>query len=142
MDDNKKITGGCLCEDLRNEGKGEPSWVVHCHCRSCQRASGAAFLTYVGFAIEDLVWSEGKLRIYESSSDGERGFCSRCGSTLTFARPLRKEIGVFAGTVDDPQSITPTEHMFFDHHFAWLDMRDESPRYGRHPPGNEDRDQE
>ncbi len=141
MSHDKKITGGCLCGDLRYEGNGEPRWVVHCHCRWCQRASGSAFLTYVGFAIDDLVWSKGKLSIYESSPGVERGFCPRCGSTLTFARPSRDEISVFAGTLDDPDSITPTAHAFFDHHFSWLDINDEAPRHARHPPGNEDRDQ-
>ncbi len=141
MGENKSTAGGCLCGDLRYEGKGEPRWVVHCHCRWCQRASGAAFLTYIGFSIDNLLWSKGELSIYESSPGVERGFCPRCGSTLTFARPPRNEISVFAGTLDDPNCITPTAHAFFDHHFTWLDMRDESPRYGRFPPGNEDREQ-
>ena len=138
---NKSISGGCLCGDLRYEGRGEPSWVVHCHCRNCQRASGAAFLTYIGFSIDRLRWSKGKPAIFESSVGVERGFCPRCGSTLTFARPSRNEISVFAGTLDEPNGITPTAHAFFDHHFSWLDICDDSPRYGRHPPGNEDRDQ-
>ena len=116
---NKKSTmGGCLCGELRYEGKGEPAWVVHCHCKWCQRVSGAAFLTYIGFSIENLTWSKGKLSIYESTPGVERGFCSRCGSTLTFARPSRNEISVFAGTLDDPDRITPMAHAFFDHHFA------------------------
>ncbi len=133
--------GGCLCGNLRYEGRGEPKWVVHCHCRSCQRHSGAAFLTYVGFTIDDLVWQKGAPAIYESSPGVERGFCPACGSTLTFARPSRNEISVFAGSLDEPDDLTPTAHAFYDHHFAWLDLTDEAPRYPRHPPGNEDRDQ-
>ena len=125
---------------MRYEGRGEPRWVVHCHCKSCQRVSGAAFLTYVGFATDDLLWTRGAPSIYKSSTEVERGFCPRCGSTMTFARPPRGEISVFAGTLDNPHHLAPTAHAFFDHHFEWLDIHDQSPRHPRHPPGNEDRD--
>ena len=134
------ISGGCLCGNLRYEGQGAPRWVVHCHCRWCQRHSGAAFLTYVGFDLKDLRWTRGELAIYESSPGVERGFCPRCGSTLSFARPPRGEISVFAGSLDDPDSIAPTVHAFYDYHFAWMEIADGLPRHGRHPPGNEDRD--
>lgn len=135
-------TGGCLCGETRFEGQGKPRWVVHCHCRWCQRHSGAAFLTYVGFKTEDLVWSKGAPAIYESSPGVERGFCPNCGSTLTFARPSRQEISVFAGSLDQPDNLAPTAHAFYDHHFTWLELADEAPRYPRHPPENEDRDRE
>lgn len=134
------ITGGCLCGHLRYQGDGPPRWIVHCHCRICQRHSGAAFLTYVGFAIDDLEWAGEGPAVYESSPGVERGFCPRCGSTVSFARPPRGEISVFAGTLDDPDGIAPTGHAFYDHHFAWMEIDDGLPRYARHPPGNEDRD--
>ena len=72
----------------------------------------------------------------------ERGFCAICGSTMTFARPELNEISVFAGTLDDPDSIVPTGHAFYDDHISWLEINDNLPRYARHPPGNEDRDTE
>jgi SAM-dependent MidA family methyltransferase len=55
----------------------------------CQRSSGSAFVTWVGLdadrcAIED---AENRLNWYRSSDLGERGFCSRCGSTLFFRSP-------------------------------------------------------
>ena len=132
-------SGKCLCGLTRFECQGEAKWVVHCHCRNCQRHSGAAFLTYVGFAIEDVSWPKGPPAIYESSPGVERGFCRHCGSTLTFARPTRNEISVFAGSLDEPHNLVPSAHAFYDHHFAWLEVADEAPRYPRHPPGNEDR---
>lgn len=134
MDPESTTTGGCLCGDLRYQGRGEPTWVAHCHCRWCQRYSGAAFLTCVGFAIEDLECSSGKLAIYESSSEVERGFCPRCGSTLTCSRLSRNETGVLAGSLDNPHGIRPTAHMFFVHCFAWPEIKDELPRYERFSP--------
>ena len=133
-------TGGCLCGQVRFDGQGQPEWIVHCHCNWCQRHSGAAFLTYIGFKIENLRWLSGQQAVYASSPGVERGFCANCGSTLTFARPMRNEISVFAGSLDEPYEIKPTGHAFWDHHLPWLDMADDAPRHARHPPGYEDRD--
>ncbi|MEE8500971.1 MAG: GFA family protein [Kiloniellales bacterium] len=136
------ITGGCLCGEVRYRATGEAFWVAHCHCRWCQRASGAAFLTYVGFRTEDLEWVKGVPTIYKSSVQVERGFCARCGGTLSFARPSRAEIGVCAGTLDNPQDLAPEAHIFTDHQLAWLHLDDGLPRHGRFPPGAEDREPE
>ena len=133
-------TGGCLCGEVRYRAEGEVRWIVHCHCRWCQRASGAAFLTYVGFDPGDFEWIAGAPTIFESSAGVERGFCSRCGGTLSFARPNRGEISVFAGSLDDPHHLAPTAHAFAEREFAWLHLDDGLPRHPRHPPGNEDRD--
>ena len=136
------ITGGCLCGEVRYRARSDALWVAHCHCRWCQQASGAAFLTYLGFRTEDLEWVEGAPTIYKSSAEVERGFCARCGSTLTFARPGRGEIGVFAGGLDDAHDLKAAFHMFTDHQFAWLHLDDGLPRHGRFPPSAEDREPE
>ncbi len=52
------VTGGCLCGEVRYRAQGEPLWVVHCHCRWCQRVSGAAFLTCISFRTVDFEWVE------------------------------------------------------------------------------------
>jgi len=35
-------TGGCLCGAIRYQTLGEPAFTLRCHCRDCQRQSGAA----------------------------------------------------------------------------------------------------
>ncbi len=135
-----EATGGCLCGEVRYQAKGVALWVVHCHCRWCQQASGAAFLTYVGFGTDDLEWVKGAPTIFRSSAQVERGFCARCGSTLSFARPGRGNIDVCVGTLDNPHDIEPEEHIFTDHQLAWLHIEDDLPRHGRFPPGDEDRE--
>ena len=71
-----------------------------------------------------LVW-------YRSSGQGERGFCSRCGSTLFFrserwAGELHVTLANFSGPVDR----SPQAHVFWDSHVDWvtLDAEDGLPR--------------
>jgi hypothetical protein len=50
----------------------------------CQRAHGAAFVTWVGVKRERVTLEGDALRWYQSSADSRRGFCERCGSSLFF----------------------------------------------------------
>ena len=133
-------TGGCLCGAVRYETSTLPIWVGHCHCRLCQKHSGSAFSTGVMFRGDNVVWLAEKPAVYESSPGIERGFCKICGSTLSFARPDRDEITVLAGSLDDPNVITPSEHIFAEQQCDWLHLNDGLPSHDRFPPGGEDRE--
>ena len=126
-------SGRCLCGEVQFTAKLPSKWVAHCHCTMCQRSSGSAFVTWVGLdsdqcRIED---PRNHLAWYQSSDQGERGFCSRCGSTLFFrsqrwAGELHVTLANFVGPVDRP----PQAHVFWDTHVAWvkLDEKDGLPR--------------
>jgi len=135
-------SGGCLCGQIRYEAKGEPVAVATCHCRSCQRLSGGPFLTFVGFEPQNVVWIKDEPTTYESSETVQRGFCPTCGSTVSFARPTHNVISVMAGSLDDPDSITPEMHCFTDHQNSWLKLTDGLARHGRFPAEWGDRESE
>ena len=40
--------GQCLCGAVAFTAALPSKWVAHCHCTLCQRAHGAAFVTWVG----------------------------------------------------------------------------------------------
>lgn len=75
------ITGHCLCGavTLTVSGLHDPSPGA-CHCRMCQRWSGAVFLAFD--VQSDALTVKGPVAIYASSSFAERAFCSVCGSHL------------------------------------------------------------
>jgi len=42
-----KLTGQCLCGDVRFEANGEVSMQGNCHCSDCKQITGATFATLV-----------------------------------------------------------------------------------------------
>lgn len=75
------LEGKCLCGavTLRVAGAHDPQPGA-CHCRMCQRWSGAVFLAFD--VQSDALTVTGPVAIYASSSFAERAFCSVCGSHL------------------------------------------------------------
>lgn len=127
-------TGGCMCGAVRYEARGEPFWVGHCHCASCRRHTGAPVVTFVGFMTDQVRFTKGERRIYNSTPGVGRGFCGRCGTSLTWEGKSnlagRGAIVEFhIGTFDDPDAFVPTNHLFYPDRIAWFDVADDLPRY-------------
>ena len=98
-------------------------------------------MTFVLFEGEGRVeWPNGSPSVYAMADGVERGFCPDCGSTISFSRPERAETNVLAGSLDDPDAVTPMLHIFTEQQCAWLEIDDELPRHARFPPHATDRD--
>lgn len=130
------FTGGCLCGDIRYEARGEPTGVNHCHCVQCQRASGAAMATWATWLAADVRFVKGRPTEFASSPGARRGFCAKCGSTLSWraAEGTPPEIDLAAGSLDDPNPITPRDHIFTKSRRRWLPLCDGLPAYSEHRP--------
>lgn len=117
-------TGGCLCGQVHYEVTADPLMVAVCHCRHCQRQSGAPFS--VVWAVSDAAFSQsGDTREFTDRGDSgavvRRLFCPDCGS------PIRSRIDgtpgvsfVKAGTLDRPDSHAPSLEVYCDRAWAWL----------------------
>ena len=97
----KALTGGCQCGALRYEWRERPTYASICHCRMCQKASGQPFMALTGGKIENLPWTRGQQSIFKSSEHGERGFCSTCGTRLTYRLEGTGRISVAMASLDD-----------------------------------------
>ena len=123
-----ETAGRCLCGDVAFRARLPSKWVAHCHCTLCQRSSGAAFVTWVGLHDAGVVIDDthGRLSWHASSATGERGFCSRCGSTLFFRSPRWPgELHVTRANFDGPVDRLPQAHVFWDTHVDWAPLADD-----------------
>jgi hypothetical protein len=129
--EEQKVSGACLCGEVRFEA-GLPSlWCAHCHCTQCQRFHGAPVVTWAGFNAEGfrITAGESKLRWYASSPPAQRGFCGECGSSLFF-RSSRwpGEMHVALANIEGSLDREPEGHVFYDSHVHWLQLADDLPR--------------
>lgn len=122
--------GHCLCGAVRFAIRLPSKWVVHCHCRRCQRAHGAAFVTWVGVdesaaQVDD---AQQALAWHVAAEGGHRGFCARCGSPMFF-RSARYpgELHLARALFDDPLDRAPESHAFYDSHVDWVTIAEPLP---------------
>ena len=125
-------TGGCLCGAVRYRATEGPVRAVNCHCGMCRKSSGAAFLTFVHFAVGAFTWTAGAATRYRSSSEAERGFCDRCGSQLMMHESvLDDRVQVTLGSLDQPGDVRPDDHVWTESQLPWLRVEDDLPRFPR-----------
>lgn len=125
--------GGCLCGAVRYETTAVPLNQRVCHCRECQKAIGASFNARVLMRIADVAVT-GPIGTVHSSETLERGFCSRCGSTIFSRRANAGVIGLTAGSLDDPALFEPDMHFWVASKQPWLQIADDLPQYPEWPP--------
>jgi len=109
-------SGQCLCGAVRFRCEGEPVIVAHCHCRDCQRLSGAGHTTGAMFATADVV-VDGQPSAYrltaESGNTVTRSFCGACGSPLWGANTAMPGfMTISAGLFDEPGTLAPQVAIF------------------------------
>jgi len=105
------LAGGCQCGAVRFRLEGAPGGASICHCRMCQKATGGFFGPYVSVPrIEDLVWTRGERKRFQSSNKVHRGFCGDCGTPLTFEFGDR-HVGIAIGALDRPADVTLSEQL-------------------------------
>lgn len=127
--------GGCLCGAVRYRAQGQPLGVEYCHCSMCRRASGAPVVVWAAFPSVAVTFTRGEPARYGSSERGRRGFCSHCGSTLTFQWSDRvEEIDLSVGTLDDPGRLAPRWHIYTADRVPWLHIADDLPRHPQRRP--------
>lgn len=125
-------TGGCLCGDIRFRVRGRPGLVEYCHCGRCRKGSGAPVMAWAGVLRRDFEWTRGTPRIFASSEGVERGFCGRCGTTLSHASAaFPEEMYVSVAALDDAPSLPPEVHIWRCERLPWFDTADSLPRYLR-----------
>lgn len=132
MSSFRPLEGGCLCGAVRYRVTQPPLDSGYCHCRMCQRVSGAPAQVWVQVPLDGLAWSKGAPQAYRSSDRAERLFCRSCGSSLAFRSwPEPTTIELNAGTLDDPAAVPPRRHIWTESQLPWFHLDDGLPRHRR-----------
>jgi hypothetical protein len=123
--------GGCLCGRVRWRATAEPANVRVCHCRNCQRATGAPFYARAVFLAGDFE-RHGETTSWPTSPRVDRLSCARCGTPL-FSAPKDPpaRIGVALATFDDPQAVAPQAHIWVSEKLGWVSLDDGLPQHGQ-----------
>ncbi len=135
--------GQCLCGSVAFTAQQPSLWVVHCHCTRCQRAHGAAFVTWVGFlqqqvqihdSKQQLKWFRTTTPHTQNSAQNntqtetqtethisERGFCAQCGSPMFFkSTACANEIHIARALFTTPLTAQPDAHVHYDTQVDWV----------------------
>ena len=132
--------GGCLCGAVRYECGGEPVFSLQCHCRDCQRQSGAPHVAAVRMPAEAFRIVRGTPKRYlakaESGNTITRSFCGACGTPLYIQVSTRPDIvGVRVCTFDDPSWFRPEANIFVKSAQPWDRLAPEVPAFDIYPSG-------
>jgi hypothetical protein len=126
------MLGGCHCGAIRYEVSAPPFAADFCHCRDCQRTTGAPVGAWMDFMAAQVRWLQGAPTEYASSADIRRGFCAACGSTLSYRSVSHPDYLTLAiVSLDDPQAVEPTYHIYTSRRMRWLPLQDDRPAYPR-----------
>ncbi|WP_108461202.1 GFA family protein [Devosia naphthalenivorans] len=116
---DEALTGGCQCGAVRYAVGVQPDNVHVCHCRMCQKAVGGSFAVICPVLKSDFVVTRGAISWFHSSAVARRGFCKDCGTPLIFDYPAYPDIGVLAGSFDQPDRVPPVVQYGVESRVRW-----------------------
>jgi hypothetical protein len=136
----KPRTGGCLCGAIRYASDGEIMFSLRCHCRNCQRQSGAASVAAIRVPAVRFHITKGAPKRFVAQADSgneiARVFCGDCGTPLYVQVATRPDVvGLRVCTLDDPGWFRPDADIFVKSAQPWEPVDAAVPRYPEYPPG-------
>jgi hypothetical protein len=108
--------------------------VAFCHCTFCRRAAGAPLVAWAMWQLGRFEIVSGKPSVHASSEGVQRGFCSACGTQLTFVADfLPGLVDVTVASMDAPEALPPSMHIWASKQLPWLELGDALPRHSEFP---------
>jgi len=127
------LEGGCSCGAVRYRLLSSPLFVHCCHCRSCQRQTGSAFVINLLIETDRVEILAGEPRPVDvPRDDGSTQRIFRCPScqVAVFSQYGRPEVHfVRGGTLDDPSAVTPDVHIFTRSKLGWVTLPESVPAF-------------
>ena len=131
------LEGGCQCGAVRYRITGGPVMSALCHCRMCRRANAAPAVAWAMYEAAQVVFLNQPPTVYASSPGARRGFCTRCGTQISFtADYIPGLIDITIGSLDDPGQVPPALHYWDSERLPWVHFSDALPRHPEFPPAD------
>jgi hypothetical protein len=132
------FTGGCACGAIRYESAAGPVFMLHCHCRDCQRSSGGPFSSFVVVPKEAFALTQGSPRFHASPSEAggetQRGFCADCGSPiLSNPDAVPHLVAIRTASLDDPGGFSLQAEVWTCDAHPWDEMNPAVPKFEKYP---------
>ena len=133
-----KLTGGCLCGNIRYSISAPVEKIIACHCKNCQKASGAGGSVNAVIPASALHLTQGTPKRYSAVVDSgrtlHRYFCGDCGSPIYSQRANNTEfVVVRAGTLDDAPPMTITTSIWTRSARPWAHIEPASRQFPGQP---------
>lgn len=133
LDNVFPLEGGCDCGLVRYRMQTAPLFVHCCHCRWCQRETGASFALNALIETDRVVHLKADPEIIDTPSNSGKGQriarCTQCRVALWSnyygAGPLFRFVRV--GTLDEPDHLPPDIHIFTSSKQPWVPLPESVP---------------
>ncbi len=125
-DQNESFEGGCTCRAVRYRMVSRPLFVHCCHCRWCQRETGASFALNAMIEADRVTQLAGAPEVVITPSNSGKGQkitrCPTCRVALwsNYAGSGDKFRFVRVGTLDEPDRLPPDVHIFAASKQPWV----------------------
>ncbi len=133
MNNDQALEGECTCRAIRYRMTSAPLFVHCCHCRWCQRETGASFALNAMIEADRVILLNGAPEVVNTPSNSGKGQrISRCrtcriavwsnyagaGDAIRFVR---------VGTLDNPDRLPPDIHIFTSSKQPWVVLPEGTP---------------
>jgi hypothetical protein len=121
---SETLHGSCLCGAIRYTISAPVTELRACHCRNCQKASGAGGGVNAVVPSSAFKITQGTPKRYSALADSgrtlHRFFCGDCGSPLYSQRANAPEtVVVRAGSFDNPGEMKIAAHIWTKSRRPW-----------------------
>lgn len=124
--------GSCHCQSVQYTVDGDFLICSHCHCESCRKIHGAAFVTWTAVLKDQIHIHQGQEHLlhYESSPQIVWMSCMKCGSSLfQTTRHSPEKIYISLSSFDEEISIRPDSHVSIEEKVSWIEINDSLPKF-------------
>ena len=127
----RELAGSCLCGKARYRVEDAFVYAMNCHCSQCRRTTGSAFKPMGGIPLAKLRLEAGEILTHGKADAGDI-HCAACGSLLYSIVRAGEWAHVAYGTLIDPPTLAPQEHIFAADRAPWYPITDGLPQWAGH----------